>query len=251
MALWGEQSDENVLDGLLWPRAASAAEVYWTGASATTNGQMEERSMTEALPRLHDWRYRIVGRGIQATPIQPLWCALRAGQCECCDEREGTSADLATQATTRLEPICLVSGLLATPAPSAPHLRAEARDLHALLLPSCANESLYFVHRCGPPSLSSDRHSSPSLAARFPLSALPPSLFSGCSVRALLRTAPCASRRAVSVRARASCRSFDLCGSSAALARATTLLGARRFGVDVRGEGPAAQVSVRTSGQEE
>jgi hypothetical protein len=125
MALWGEQSDENVLDGLLWPRAASAAEVYWTGASATTNGKTDQRSMTEALPRLHDWRYRIVGRGIQATPIQPLWCALRDGQCECCDEGNTGSAltrrrrqlpDLSTSASSA----ACSRHLLFPPLPSAP-----------------------------------------------------------------------------------------------------------------------------------
>lgn len=45
------------------PRAAAAAEVFWTGTS--------RGSVRDALPRLHDWRYRAVRRGIKASPLQP------------------------------------------------------------------------------------------------------------------------------------------------------------------------------------
>jgi hypothetical protein len=34
----------------------------------------------EALPRMHDIRYRMVDRGVQAVPLQPHWCALRPGK---------------------------------------------------------------------------------------------------------------------------------------------------------------------------
>jgi hexosaminidase len=60
------------------PRAAAAAEVFWTGG-ALADG---ERSVGEALPRLHDWRYRALRRGVQAAPLQPYWCALRPGACD-------------------------------------------------------------------------------------------------------------------------------------------------------------------------
>lgn len=60
------------------PRAAAAAEVFWTGG-ALADG---ERNIGEALPRLHDWRYRAVRRGVQAAPLQPYWCALRPGACD-------------------------------------------------------------------------------------------------------------------------------------------------------------------------
>ncbi|QRV77723.1 beta-hexosaminidase [Ceratobasidium sp. AG-Ba] len=71
--LWTEQSDPSNLDPQLWPRAAAVAEVFWTGAN---------RNGTEALPRLHDVRYRMVQRGVRAIALQPLWCALRPYACD-------------------------------------------------------------------------------------------------------------------------------------------------------------------------
>ncbi|KAF8606798.1 glycoside hydrolase family 20 protein [Ceratobasidium sp. AG-I] len=71
--LWTEQSDPSNLDPVLWPRAAAVAEVFWTGAN---------RNVTEALPRLHDVRFRMVQRGVRAIALQPLWCALRPYLCD-------------------------------------------------------------------------------------------------------------------------------------------------------------------------
>ncbi|KAL9937631.1 hypothetical protein V8E36_003176 [Tilletia maclaganii] len=81
-ALWSEQADEHSMDSYLWPRVGSAAEVFWTGASYKDGSASVKRSVTEALPRLHDLRFRLVDRGYGARPIQPLWCALRPGQCD-------------------------------------------------------------------------------------------------------------------------------------------------------------------------
>ncbi|KAG8770215.1 N-acetyl-glucosamine-6-phosphate deacetylase [Ceratobasidium sp. 428] len=72
--LWTEQSDPSNLDPQIWPRAAAAAEVFWTGGA--------KRNVTEALPRLHDVRYRMVQRGVRAIALQPLWCALRPYACD-------------------------------------------------------------------------------------------------------------------------------------------------------------------------
>ncbi len=81
-ALWSEQSDETQVDSLLWPRAASAAEIYWTGANyTTTDGQVLARNVSEAQGRLNDVRFRLVQRGVQAMPAQPLYCALDPSQC--------------------------------------------------------------------------------------------------------------------------------------------------------------------------
>jgi len=72
--LWTEQSGPENLDPIAWPRAAAIAEVFWTG---------EKRiGVQEALGRLHDVRFRMVQRGVNAINLQPLWCALRAGQCD-------------------------------------------------------------------------------------------------------------------------------------------------------------------------
>lgn len=77
--LWTEQSSPSNLDPIVWPRAASAAEVFWTGATLPDG---EARNVSEALPRLHDLAYRLLRRGVHAIPLQPEWCALRPGVCD-------------------------------------------------------------------------------------------------------------------------------------------------------------------------
>ncbi|KAI0754520.1 N-acetylhexosaminidase [Daedaleopsis nitida] len=70
--LWTEQSGPENLDSIVWPRAATSAEVFWSGPGGDSNA---------ALPRLHDVAFRMRQRGIQAIPLQPMWCALRPGAC--------------------------------------------------------------------------------------------------------------------------------------------------------------------------
>ncbi|EPQ54821.1 N-acetylhexosaminidase [Gloeophyllum trabeum ATCC 11539] len=72
--LWTEQSGPENLDPIVWPRAASSAELFWTGPALT--------NVTTALPRLHDVAFRFRQRGVQAISLQPLWCALRPGACD-------------------------------------------------------------------------------------------------------------------------------------------------------------------------
>ncbi|TFK70523.1 N-acetylhexosaminidase [Pluteus cervinus] len=76
--LWTEQSSPENLDSIVWPRAATSAEVFWTGATLPDG---TPRNGNTALPRLHDIRYRMVNRGIEAIALQPHWCALRPGAC--------------------------------------------------------------------------------------------------------------------------------------------------------------------------
>ncbi|GJJ15520.1 hypothetical protein Clacol_009798 [Clathrus columnatus] len=71
--LWTEQSGPENLDPIVWPRAAASAEVFWTGAN---------RNVSEALSRLHEFRYRLVQRGVNAINLQPQWCALRPHECD-------------------------------------------------------------------------------------------------------------------------------------------------------------------------
>ncbi|CEH12941.1 glycoside hydrolase family 20 protein [Ceraceosorus bombacis] len=54
--------------------------IAWSQRSRS-GSNLTKRSAVEALPRLHEQRYRLVGRGIQASPLQPKWCALRPNQC--------------------------------------------------------------------------------------------------------------------------------------------------------------------------
>ncbi|KAF9478204.1 N-acetylhexosaminidase [Pholiota conissans] len=71
--LWTEQSNPANLDSIVWPRAASSAEVFWTGPGGNVG---------TALPRLHDIAYRFRQRGVNAIALQPEWCALRPGACD-------------------------------------------------------------------------------------------------------------------------------------------------------------------------
>ncbi|PCH40388.1 glycoside hydrolase family 20 protein [Wolfiporia cocos MD-104 SS10] len=71
--LWTEQSSPSNLDPIVWPRAASSAEVFWSGAGG---------NVTSALPRLHDVSFRMQQRGIHTIPLQPYWCAIRPDECD-------------------------------------------------------------------------------------------------------------------------------------------------------------------------
>ncbi|KAF9468709.1 N-acetylhexosaminidase [Collybia nuda] len=77
--LWAEQSSPENIDSIVWPRAASSAEIFWTGATLPDG---TARNVGSALPRLHDIRYRMVRRGVRAIALQPHWCALRPGVCD-------------------------------------------------------------------------------------------------------------------------------------------------------------------------
>ncbi|KZT13148.1 glycoside hydrolase family 20 protein [Laetiporus sulphureus 93-53] len=71
--LWTEQSSPSNLDPIVWPRAASSAEVFWSGPGG---------NLTSALPRLHDVSFRMQQRGVNSIPLQPYWCAIRPFECD-------------------------------------------------------------------------------------------------------------------------------------------------------------------------
>ncbi|XP_020257133.1 beta-hexosaminidase 2-like isoform X2 [Asparagus officinalis] len=77
VALWAEQADPTVMDAMIWPRASAMAEVLWSG-NRDENGN---KRFAEAIDRLNEWRYRMVGRAIGAEPLQPLWCVRNPGMC--------------------------------------------------------------------------------------------------------------------------------------------------------------------------
>lgn len=79
VALWTEQTDTANLDTKLWPRTAAAAEVLWSGRRDAAG---RERTTQAALPRLSALRRRLLAMGVQAEPVQMLWCELHPGQCE-------------------------------------------------------------------------------------------------------------------------------------------------------------------------
>lgn len=94
--LWAEQTDETNLETVVWPRTAALAELFWTGDKVgganyprgkfgghpfviSDSESLKPEDTVEALPRMHDIRYRMVDRGVRAVPLQPHWCALRPG----------------------------------------------------------------------------------------------------------------------------------------------------------------------------
>ncbi|KAK7054363.1 Glucosamine-6-phosphate isomerase (Glucosamine-6-phosphate deaminase) (GNPDA) (GlcN6P deaminase) [Paramarasmius palmivorus] len=85
--LWTEQSGPENLDPIVWPRAASSAEVFWTGAVLPDGTPRLDgiygniTTKIDFLARMHDIRERLVRRGVRAINIQPKWCALRPELC--------------------------------------------------------------------------------------------------------------------------------------------------------------------------
>ena len=76
--IWAEQTDSVSLDRMVWPRAAAAAEVLWSGSK---DAQGQNRSQVDAAPRLSDLRERLVAKGVAAEPIQMPFCLMEKDQC--------------------------------------------------------------------------------------------------------------------------------------------------------------------------
>lgn len=71
--MWSEQTDPINLDSRVWPRAAAAAEVLWSGPR---NYSMIE----DASRRLGGWRERVVlDHSVQASVVQMAWCSMEGG----------------------------------------------------------------------------------------------------------------------------------------------------------------------------
>ncbi|MCJ1483070.1 N-acetyl-glucosamine-6-phosphate deacetylase [Schaereria dolodes] len=73
--LWAETTDGVNLDSKLWPRAAAAAEVMWSGGKGAA-GVNEDVTR-----RLAEMRERMVERGIAANVVQMEWCLQNVGGC--------------------------------------------------------------------------------------------------------------------------------------------------------------------------
>jgi hexosaminidase len=73
---WAEQIDGVGLDSVVWPRAAAAAEVLWSGPNT---GKV--RPEPEVAMRMSDLRERLVAMGVAAVPIQMPFCTMGKDQC--------------------------------------------------------------------------------------------------------------------------------------------------------------------------
>lgn len=72
--LWGELTDFVTVDSMLWPRAAAAAEVMWSGG-----GNMPDEDTTR---RLAEMRERLVAAGVAAGMVQMEHCLKYRGSCK-------------------------------------------------------------------------------------------------------------------------------------------------------------------------
>ncbi|EEU33364.1 uncharacterized protein NECHADRAFT_105798 [Fusarium vanettenii 77-13-4] len=71
VAVWTETIDAVNLDTLVWPRASVAGEVLWSGRQDAAG---QNRSQYDAMPRLAEFRERLVARGLRTSPIQMTFC---------------------------------------------------------------------------------------------------------------------------------------------------------------------------------
>lgn len=78
VALWSEQSDSSVVDQKIWPRAASLAELLWSG---NRNSAGQKRT-TEFAQRIINFRERLVQRGVSPEVIIPRYCVTRPHSCD-------------------------------------------------------------------------------------------------------------------------------------------------------------------------
>jgi hexosaminidase len=69
--IWSEQTDPTTIDSMLWPRAAAAGEVLWSGRQDASG---QNRSQITAAPRLSEMRERMLNRGVQAGIVQMIFC---------------------------------------------------------------------------------------------------------------------------------------------------------------------------------
>jgi N-acetyl-beta-hexosaminidase len=63
--MWGECVDAVNFDGVVWPRAAAAAEQLWSPQAKTANASKD----VPVANRLAEHRCRLVGRGVAAAPL--------------------------------------------------------------------------------------------------------------------------------------------------------------------------------------
>lgn len=60
--MWGETVDASDVEQTVWPRLAAIAEKLWSPREATTEP-------VAALGRLHQFRCRLLERGVRAAPV--------------------------------------------------------------------------------------------------------------------------------------------------------------------------------------
>jgi len=76
--IWSETTDPVNLDRQVWPRAAAAAEVLWSGAKDEVG---RNRSLVDAAARLGVFRERLVAAGVGSEPVHMVFCTMNETNC--------------------------------------------------------------------------------------------------------------------------------------------------------------------------
>lgn len=76
--LWGEQVDDTVISGKLWPRAAALAELVWSGNRDENNN----KRLNEFTQRIFNFREYLVANGVGAAPLAPKYCNQHPHECD-------------------------------------------------------------------------------------------------------------------------------------------------------------------------
>ncbi|RKP08074.1 N-acetylhexosaminidase [Thamnocephalis sphaerospora] len=79
VTMWTEKTDTVNLDIKVWPRAAAAAEVLWSGRRDVSG---RERTTHAAHPRIHRFRRRLLALGLRPDMVNMLWCEKNPAGCE-------------------------------------------------------------------------------------------------------------------------------------------------------------------------
>lgn len=84
-AMWGEQTDSQVLTSKIWPRTAALAESTWSGNRDPQTGKYRTELFTQ---RILNFREYLVALGYAATPLVPQFCHKNPHACDLYESRE-------------------------------------------------------------------------------------------------------------------------------------------------------------------
>jgi hexosaminidase len=79
VAMWTEKTDPIILDMKIWPRAAAAGEVLWSGRR-DIRGNL--RTTSEAYSRIFKLRRRLIQYGLRPDVISMFWCEQHPNDCQ-------------------------------------------------------------------------------------------------------------------------------------------------------------------------
>ncbi|KAG1789979.1 uncharacterized protein HD556DRAFT_1537998 [Suillus plorans] len=77
--LWSEQSGPQNVDSIMWPRAASSAEIFWSGKQPTGAALTSPKHFLVCMTSGTGW---YSAASMPSILLQPQWCAFRPDPCD-------------------------------------------------------------------------------------------------------------------------------------------------------------------------